>query len=259
MRVVAACVVVLSAGLFSLPGASQVPPRTGPPVVVELFTSEGCSSCPPADALLRLLAREPLDGVTVLALGEHVDYWDQLGWRDRFGSAQFSRRQSDYATTVFGPDKIYTPQIVIDGHLEGIGNNSDAVREMILTAAREPKGTVTISLTRDESRGDFIADVSVEFAEPFVPPGDADVLVAVTEDNLETDVQGGENRARRLVHSAVVRKLTAIGAIDRNARRFSGYTRVAWTKGWKAPDVQVVAFVQDRRSRRIIGAGAARF
>jgi hypothetical protein len=255
MRLVAALVAVLAAGSA---GALQVSSAASP-VVAELFTSEGCSSCPPADALLRVLGREPVGGVTVLVLGEHVDYWDQLGWRDRFASAAFSRRQSEYAATVFGPDKIYTPQIVIDGHLEDVGSNQDAIRAMILAAAREPKGAVTVSVTRDEGRGDIVADVTVEFPATFAARGDADVLVAVTEDNLETDVRSGENRARRLVHSGVVRKLVAIGAVERTAPRFTGYTRVAWTASWKAADVQVVAFVQERRSRRIIGAGAARF
>jgi hypothetical protein len=254
--VVAALVAALAAGLS---GASQVPAAAAAPVVVELFTSEGCSSCPPADALLRVLGREPVGGVTVLVLGEHVDYWDQLGWRDRFASAAFSRRQSEYATTVFGADKIYTPQIVIDGHLEGVGSNEEAVRAMILAAAREPKGTVTLNVTRDEGRGDIVADVSVSFPATFASRGDADVLVAVTEDHLETDVRSGENRARRLVHSGVVHKLTVIGTVERTARGFNGYTRVAWAAAWKPADVQVVAFVQERRSRRIIAAGSARF
>ena len=259
MRFVLAFAAALAAGLSMPAGASQVPAAAAAPVVAELFTSEGCSSCPPADALLRVLGREPVDGVTVLVLGEHVDYWDQLGWRDRFASAAFSRRQSEYASTVFGPDKIYTPQIVIDGHLEGVGSNEDAIRTMVLAAARDPKGAVTVNVARDEGRGDIVADVTVDFPATFASRGDADVLVAVTEDNLETDVRSGENRRRRLVHTGVVRKLVAIGTIERAAPRFTGYTRIAWTAAWKAADVQVVAFVQERRSRRIIGAGAARF
>ena len=255
MRFVASLVAGLAAGLA---GASQMPAAAGSPVIAELFTSEGCSSCPPADALLGVLGREPVGGVTVLVLGEHVDYWDQLGWRDRFASAAFSRRQSEYTTTVFGGDKIYTPQIVIDGHLEAVGSNEEAVRAMILSAAREPKGAVMVSVTRDEGRGDIVADVSVDFPTTFAR-GDADVLVAVTEDHLETDVRSGENRRRRLVHSGVVHKLMVIGTVERTARRFNGDTRIAWAAAWKPADVQVVAFVQERRSRRIIGAGSARF
>ena len=113
-----------SVRLGAVPGSA---PRSM--VVVELFTSEGCSSCPPADDVLSQLAhRQPVPGVEVLALGEHVDYWDRLGWRDPFSSPAFSSRQSTYDARVFHASQVYTPQLVIDGRLERVGSNARAVQ-----------------------------------------------------------------------------------------------------------------------------------
>src|SRR5258708_30000026 len=118
-------------------------------VVVELFSSEGCSSCPPADDVLTQLAhRQPVPGVEVLALGEHVDYWDRLGWRDPFSSPAFSARQSNYDVRVFHADQVYTPQLVIDGRLERVGSDARAVQRAIEQAATSPKAAVTVAAHR---------------------------------------------------------------------------------------------------------------
>src|SRR3989449_6393247 len=129
-------------------------PGTGPRnvVVVELFTSEGCSSCPPADDVLSQLAhRQPVPGVEVLALGEHVDYWDRLGWRDPFSSPAFSSRQSTYDARVFHASQVYTPQLVIDGRLERVGSNARAVQRAIEQAAMGPKAAVSLAATRNDA------------------------------------------------------------------------------------------------------------
>src|SRR2546422_6006607 len=129
-------------------------PGTGPRnvVVVELFTSEGCSSCPPADDVLSQLAhRQPVPGVEVLALGEHVDYWDRLGWRDLFSSPAFSARQSTYDARVFHANQVYTPQLVIDGRLERVGSNAPAVQRAIQQAATSPKAAVRVAAIRNDA------------------------------------------------------------------------------------------------------------
>ena len=128
------------------PSDIALPAPTDRAVVAELFTSEGCSSCPPADELLRRLAREQfVPGVRVLALGEHVDYWDRLGWRDPFSSPGFSNRQSEYEARVFHKGSVYTPQLVIDGRLEEVGSDVTAVRRAIARAAQEAKATVGVT------------------------------------------------------------------------------------------------------------------
>ena len=115
-------------------------------MVAELFTSEGCSSCPPADALLKRLTHEQfIPGVRVLALGEHVDYWDRLGWRDPFSSPGFSHRQSEYEADVFHSGGVYTPQFVIDGRLQAVGNDVRGVRRAIARAAHDPKARVGVT------------------------------------------------------------------------------------------------------------------
>ena len=135
--------------------SAQTPPTTAPagapakaavPVVIELFTSEGCSSCPPADDVLATLVREqPLRGVQIIGLGEHVDYWDRLGWRDQFSSALFTARQNEYAQRAFHADSIYTPQLIVNGETQVVGSDAKKVKQAIAKAAERP-ASVTLAL-----------------------------------------------------------------------------------------------------------------
>src|SRR5271170_5527905 len=145
----------LTAQLFSLAlaaastamlhAASDSPQPASPAVLVELFTSEGCPSCPPADRLLAELDRkQPVPGTTIVVLSEHVDYWNQLGWRDPFSSHQWSERQDEYGRQ-FGLDSVYTPQIVVDGDIEASGNDSRAVLSAIERSAKQPHIEISIS------------------------------------------------------------------------------------------------------------------
>jgi hypothetical protein len=259
LGVMCACGVLISGSLASgdgiQPKAAPVPNRTI--VVAELFTSEGCSSCPHADDLLSRLTREQsLPGVEILALGEHVDYWDRLGWRDPFSSATFSQRQSEYEGRVFHAGSIYTPQLVIDGQLECVGSDAAAVQRAITQAARAAKAVVGVLLSRP-SDGNVHVDVNVHVPADLVIR-DADVLVAVTEDNLVSDVRRGENRGRTLKHSAVVRSLTTVGTLSAQDHGFSTTASVPFAREWKAENARVSAFVQERQSRRIVGAASAR-
>src|SRR5262245_55537745 len=118
------------------------------PVIVELFTSEGCSSCPPADeALRRLASTQPVPGVEIVAMSEHVDYWNSLGWTDPFSSAQFSQRQDEYAKA-FGLDGIYTPQMVVDGREEFVGNDVGKAGRAIAGAAAAAKRPSQLAATK---------------------------------------------------------------------------------------------------------------
>lgn len=253
-------VLVLGGGVAVARRATAVHERAtqGPrvPVLAELFTSEGCSSCPPADDLLRhLLEKQPIDGVEVIAISEHVDYWNRLGWRDPFSSAQFSERQSDYARA-FASGRIYTPQLVVAGHIDAVGNDADAVRRALLKAAKDARATLSVSASR-VAGGQASVKVLVSQMPAHAASSTIDVVVAVVEDGLVTDVPRGENARKRLRHDAVVRVLRPIGSLSPSA---SGgeFNRVVDVAGaGDSHPLRVVAFLQDRKTRVVVGVGSA--
>ncbi len=229
------------------------------PVLVELFTSEGCSSCPPADELLtRLEQTQPVDGAEVIGLSEHVDYWNRLGWTDPYSSSEFSERQNDYAHA-FDTDGAYTPQMVVDGRAQFVGSDSSRARKAIAGAAHDSKTAVTVSIASEDSRAGAITfDVRAE-KPPTSSEGDsAEVLLAIAESGLRSSVSRGENAGRRLNHTAVVRKLTLLGSIkSRDGSLFVATPVVQIDKAWKRDNLKAVVFVQERGSRRVLGAAAA--
>src|SRR5712671_2412583 len=132
-----------SAGVLFFVAADNGATRV--PVLLELFTSEGCSDCPPADRLLELLdQKQPVAGADLVVLSEHVDYWDRLGWKDPFSSPVSTARQQDY-TNKYNLDGVYTPQLVVDGRYGIVGSDSREVTNAIQKAIREPKIPITIS------------------------------------------------------------------------------------------------------------------
>ncbi len=219
------------------------PDRAGPaspiavPIVVELFTSEGCSSCPPADALLARLAREGPPGTRVLGLSEHVDYWDGPGWRDPFSSPHFTERQESYARRL-GRGTIYTPQAVVGGEVEVLAADEAALRQAILRSARAPHGTLTL---RRAPEGIAV--------EGLWPGGVATVLVALVEDGVSSTVTGGENAGRTLRHEGIVRWL---GTAGQGQGAFRG--EVALPPAGQGR-FRVIAFAQEPRTGRILAAG----
>lgn len=221
------------------------------PIVVELFTSEGCSSCPPADTVLSRLEREqPVVDAEVIPLSEHVDYWNDLGWRDRFSSPLFTSRQQDYGQ-VFRMDSVYTPQMVVNGQATVLGSDWNAATNAVRVAVKGPRAEVKISLRHDG------AGFEVNHLPPAVKT--ADMLLAITESAIESDVGAGENGGRRLRHTGVVRSLTHLGKLD--AKRDGSYTgeaRLNLRPEWNRRNVKLVLFVQDRNTRQIVGAATAR-
>lgn len=166
-------------------------------VLAEIFTSEGCSSCPPADDVLRqLVQRQPIAGVEVLALGEHVDYRDRLGWRDPFSSAMFSARQSNYDARVFHRNEVYTPQLVNDGRLQRVGSDLDGIQRAIKQAADSPKAGVQVVVGHQGDQ-ELSVDLRVEVPIALTLREPVDVLIAITEDNLTTEVRRGETTGER--------------------------------------------------------------
>jgi hypothetical protein len=215
------------------------------PVVVELFTSEGCSSCPPADALLaKLESTQPVAGARIIVLSEHVDYWDRLGWRDPFSSTQFTARQQEYSQ-IFRDSGPYTPEMVIDGATGFVGSESAQALRAIAQAARAPKATVRITT------GAGKVSIQTEGVTH-----SADVLLAITERNLLSAVARGENAGRKLPHTAVVRWLRVVGK-TRRSEPFTAEVNVSPEKSWKPGDLHAVVFLQDRSSRKMLGAAEA--
>lgn len=231
------------------PALSQSnPPRT--PVLVELFTSEGCSSCPPADALLaRLLKDQPVPTAEILVLEEHVDYWDSLGWHDRFSSNLFTGRQSRYTQRLRADDN-YTPQMIVDGTDQFVGNDSAHALRAITQAARAPKLTLSLSpLIFDGTQ--LSGEVSLKSSTKIAPG--ADLYAAVIESMASTHVQRGENGGRTLQHVSIVRTLQRIGSpsdVATKPLRFS----VAVPKDATPANLRVVIFLQRPDQGAILGA-----
>jgi hypothetical protein len=228
------------------------------PVVVELFTSEGCSSCPPADAALAQLQQtQPVAGAEVIALSEHVDYWNYIGWSDPFSSAAFSARQETYARALGQQDRVYTPQMIVDGQTEFNGSAMNKALEAIAKAARSPKADVRIVIPETKTQKDN-QKVRLNVSVKNVPPVDrsdvAEVIFALTEDKLLSNVTRGENSGRKLAHTAVVREMRALGHVDPVTKTFDSEKTVAIADGWKRDDLRVVVFVQERAHRRVLGA-----
>jgi hypothetical protein len=218
--------IVIAAALGSFLATAAEPARA--PVLVELFTSEGCSSCPPADRLLASLDHE------VVVLSEHVDYWDRLGWRDPYSSHATTLRQESYARAL-GAKEPYTPQMVIDGVTEFVGNDSGRANQEIARArAREKLG---VRLTRTES------GVRVEI-DP--PAKSADVMLALADESGTSQVAAGENKGRELRHVAILRSLRKIGSI-KHGTAFSQTVTVPADAG------RVIVFVQDGIAGKVYG------
>ena len=236
-------------------GPQAAPPSGHTVVLAELFTSEGCSSCPPADAVLSTLVHDqPLAAVEVVGLGEHVDYWDHLGWRDPYSSAGFSNRQAEYGARVFHTADIYTPQIVIDGQYQAVGSDVAAIRNAIVRAASVPKAMVAIDATPAGPR-DVATRVSVTLTSGVTLRDRADIVVALVQDTVTDEVTRGENRGRRLTHSAVVRSLTTIGSVAESERSRMAMATLRMSPDWNYGGLRLIGFLQERRSRRILGAG----
>lgn len=219
-------------------------------VLVELFTSEGCSSCPPADrALSKLQGEQPVENVEIVTLGYHIDYWDYLGWKDEFSSTEYSKRQNDYANA-FNLRSNYTPQMIVDGSAQFTGSNwSNALTE-IGNATENHKGIVNISAEQNDSETNLdIKITGLKLNE------DANVYLAVAENNLMSNVKRGENNGKKLSHISVVRNLSQIGTINSVDKNYETQNSVELKDIWKKKDLKYVVFVQNNRSKKIVAVG----
>jgi hypothetical protein len=229
--------------------------QTATPVILELFTSEGCSDCPPADRLLYALKQtQPVQGAEIIPLEQHVDYWNSEGWRDPFSSSQFTFRQKDYVYA-FNLPTPYTPQMVVDGTAEFVGTDKESALAAIAKAARVPKASLRIEQQSDPglTARSLTLRVSLAPLGASNPKHGADVLLAVTEDNLVSNVTRGENAGAHMNHFAVVRELRILGRVG-STSGFSATPDLALADNWKRQNLHVVVFVQDRSAKRILAA-----
>ncbi len=240
---------LLTAVACALAAGAQIAAGTGQnPVVLELFTSEGCSSCPPVDRWVeRLDAGQPLAGAEFIVLSEHVDYWDHEGWKDPYSSAALTERQQSYVR-MLGLSGVYTPQLVLDGEAEVHPGDAQQVSEEFHKAAAKARLPVQIE---DVHVADGAVTGRVKVESNSSKHGD--VLVAVALDHTETDVLGGENDGHKLTNVAVVRTLIKIGKMEKG-KAFDGAFRVPVATG-DAGNLRVVALVQDGGQGPVTGAG----
>lgn len=239
--------------------AKVVKPRANQRLVlVELFTSEGCSSCPPADRVIKELANEqPIANANIIVLSEHVDYWNRLGWQDPYSSKEFSLRQNNYAQ-VFRNDSVYTPQMVINGTYELNGSDKEKALELISKSANKPTCQIEVNyqeLKRNTLNIDInITDLSI--LNPTQVNTSNEIILAVAEDNLSSSVIRGENAGRKLLHTSVVRKLTVLGQINVNKNNSSNYKSsviIDLSDKWQRDNLKIVVFVQNHITREVFG------
>jgi hypothetical protein len=242
----------ISAGLIVIViAAAAVTAQQPQPTLVlaELFTSEGCSSCPPADHLLEtLITEQPIKNVYVVALSEHVTYWDHQGWKDPFGSPQYTTRQQWYGRA-FNLDSIYTPQLVIDGTAEFVGSDERRIRKALTDAALKPKPPMTVEAIWKDG------ELRMKASGPGVEAGGAegsDLWWALTEDNLVVEVKRGENASRTLRHSGVVRLLRSQEVVKPVKE-----SAITLPLKMELPrhNLRVVAFMQSKKTRKVISVG----
>jgi hypothetical protein len=219
------------------------------PILVELFTSEGCSDCPPADALLKALdSAQPIPGAQLIVLEEHVDYWDDGGWRDPFSSHALTLRQSEYVDKLRVSNGPYTPQMVVDGKDAFVGNDRAQAGRVLAKDAKAAKLEVTVASVRIE-QGKIVAHI-----EAAAVPSKADVFVAVALDHAQSQVLRGENGGRQLEHVAIVERLTNVGKV-KEGEPFS--KDVAINVDHPEKNYRLVAFVQQADEGKVLGAAAA--
>jgi hypothetical protein len=227
--------------------AADRPASGGSPVLVELFTSEGCSSCPPADSLLQQLERtQPVSGAELIVLSEHVDYWNHIGWTDPYSSKFFSERQSSYSDH-FGLSGVYTPEMVVDGNAEFVGSDSRQAQKACKDASATAKVPVRISniaLNGSALRAHVETDAV---------PQNANVYVVVALNHAESQVKNGENAGRHLTHVAVVQSLSKVGFLEKG-KPFAQDVDVKVNPGTDLSNLRVIAFVQESGPGKVLGA-----
>ncbi len=206
--------------------------------VVELFTSEGCSSCPSADRAVAALLSKNTSNVYILAY--HVDYWNRLGWKDVFSKAEFSARQRKYASH-FAASGVYTPQVIVNGAMEFVGSNESKLNNSVSQSLENNKGS-DLTITATKNAGTVTVDYEINEAEPVL------LNIALVEPEASTNVKRGENGGSTLHHVNIVRELNAIEV------KGKGTTTIKIPKELSAMPLELIAFTQQKNTFKILGA-----
>lgn len=226
---------------------------TAAPILVELFTSEGCSTCPPADVTLEKMdTLQPVPGAQLIVLSEHVDYWNHDGWRDPYSSASITSRQNGYVRAL-GLKTAYTPQILIDGTAELRINDPSQVSQVFQKAVSVSKVPIRIASATIEGSKPAIVHGTIE-AESSPEQHNADVYVAVALDHVESQVSSGENRGRHLAHVAVVLEIAKVGKLKKGENFNQDFRVKLDLPRTASTNIRIVAFIQETGPGRVLGA-----
>lgn len=226
------------------------------PILVELFTSEGCSSCPPADRFLETLEGQPIPGADVIVLSEHVDYWNHIGWKDPYSSHLYSERQSTYAQRFKLADGPYTPQMVVDGTSQFLGSDTALANKAFTAALETPKIPVRLSSVSVDASHTLHAHLEAGPLDSSFHLREADAYVAIALNHAESQVSGGENSGHRLTHVAVVRSLTKVGEL-KQAQPLAQDFHIKLDPNSDLGNLRLVAFLQEPRQGRVVGAASS--
>jgi hypothetical protein len=224
------------------------------PVLIELFTSEGCSSCPPADALLEKLDRsQPVNGAELIVLSEHVDYWNDIGWKDPYSSHEYSERQSAYAAR-FGRSGIYTPQMVVDGHSELVGSDERGAVKAVENESRFLKVPLSLSGLHFENNK-VSMHVEAGPLEPSIGARSANLYLAIADESDVSQVSRGENAGRTLKHVAVLRSLVPVGTVNKTDKVSKDVT--VKVSNESRGHLRIVGIIQEQSAGRVLGVASA--
>lgn len=219
------------------------------PILVELFTSEGCSDCPPADAFLQKLDEQPSPGTEFVVLSEHVDYWNHDGWKDPYSSSSYTERQTVYVH-IFDLPSAYTPQMVVDGAAQFVGSDQRAASKAFSNAATAPKVEVRLSSMSIEPANTLRAHIETAA----LPQGQkGEVYAAIALNHAENQVSRGENAGRKISHSSVARVLTKVGTVEKN-QPFARDLQLKLPTAYRPGDLRLLAFIQQPHQGKVLGA-----
>ena len=236
----------LALSAIAQPAQQPPAPTARQPVLVELFTSEGCSDCPPADALLaRLDSTQFVPNAQAIVLSEHVTYWNHLGWRNPFSFDAMSERQSHYSNQ-FLLDEVYTPQMVVDGAQQFVGSDATALSRAVANAAGKPKLQIAIQTAH-------LADGAIHFSVKGAANAKAKLVIALAEDATHSEVARGENAGRTLHHISVVRNLKELDSNSADGRELQLAVPALSGRDKAIGPIRLVVFFADRRSGHVLG------